>query len=128
MQGSNLFGFVFGLQPTRFVVPHSASANPSAHAPDLTLLVAFQALPERREAFTALMREVQANLPQAPGCLGVQVHTVRDHPDQFVLLEHWTSAEHHAAHIAQLNASGEWQALAQHLAQPPDVRQLDTLA
>ena len=128
MQGLRLLDVVFGLQPKRFVVPHSESAKPSAHAPGLTLLVTFQALPEQRAAFTALMREVQANLPQAPGCLGVQVHTVRDHPEQFVLLEHWTSAEHHAAHIAQLNASGEWQALAQHLAQPPDVRQLDTLA
>jgi heme-degrading monooxygenase HmoA len=63
--------------------------------------------PKKRSAFEQLMRQVQVALPQVPGCEAVRVmYDVAD-PTRYTLLEHWSSRERHAAHLAHLGASGE---------------------
>ena len=108
--------------------PHFVVQPASAgHDESVTVLVQFQARLESREAFSLLMQSVQQNLPQVPGCLGVDVLRSAANPLCFVLVERWESQARHGAHVQALQASGDWSALEQHLAAAPSVEYLQRI-
>lgn len=83
------------------------------------LIVTFRALPQQRDAFIAMLEGVKEGLPKVPGCLGVTAYAHHEDRQSFTLVEHWASSEEHGAHLARLQASGDWERLAALLASPP---------
>jgi len=85
----------------------------------IQVIITFETKPEASSPFTALLDQVQLDLPRVNGCKGVRVFSRSDSPCMFTLLEHWDSEAAHQAHIAQVVASGAWDSIAAHLAKDP---------
>ncbi|MFY0679369.1 MAG: antibiotic biosynthesis monooxygenase [Thalassovita sp.] len=92
-----------------------------------TVMVTLQPQPKHRSAFADVMHAVQKDLPSVEGCIDVRILTQQDSPDTFILIEDWTSADLHSAHIDRLVAAGDWANLEQMLAQAPSTVVLNTL-
>lgn len=85
----------------------------------ITVIVHFEAKAERHTEFANLMQTVCKELPQVHGCLGVSVYRQANSDTRYTLVEQWQSIERHKAHVADLQSSGEWQTLSEHLAGEP---------
>ncbi|MEC5159184.1 quinol monooxygenase YgiN [Janthinobacterium sp. CG_23.3] len=83
------------------------------------VIVTFQTKAEAAAGFSALLAQVQRDLPEVEGCRGVQVFAGAGDPCLFTLLEEWDSAALHQAHIGRVVASGAWAGIAAQLAAEP---------
>lgn len=85
----------------------------------IQVLVSFCVRRDKLAAFQQLMRQVNDALPKVAGCEAVRVmHDVSD-PTRYTLLESWRSRAEHEAHLAALDASGDWARLREHLDADP---------
>jgi len=85
----------------------------------ISLIITFEAKPERASAFAELMQQVKQSLPSVDGCRGVRLFGHGDNACAFTLVESWESRRHHQAHIAGVVSSGAWDAMAAELAREP---------
>lgn len=83
------------------------------------LIVSFVAKYERLADFHALLERVKVELPNVPGCQGLDVYQAAEHPTHFTLVEAWTSPAQHQAHVENMQRSGGWEILTGHLAADP---------
>ena len=85
----------------------------------VSLIIRFNAKPERANAFRELMHGVKAALPEVTGCRGARVYNDLDDPLGFTLVETWDSKELHARHIKTVVDSGQWAQILEHLSTEP---------
>lgn len=71
-------------------------------------MITFQIKLKSVEAFVALMQQVKADLPQADGCIGVDIFRRADQSEVFTLVETWETQELHQANSQKLVDSGRW--------------------
>ncbi|NHZ39693.1 putative quinol monooxygenase [Massilia aquatica] len=84
-----------------------------------TFIITFTTRPEAASDFRSMRGTVKRGLPAVAGCRGVSVFCASDDPAVFTLVEQWDSEQAHQAHIANLTASGGWDAIAACLREPP---------
>lgn len=84
-----------------------------------TFIITFTTRPEAASGFRAMLDRVKHDLPTVAGCRGVSIFCASDDPAVFTLVEQWDSEQAHQAHIANLTASGGWDAIAACLLAPP---------
>jgi quinol monooxygenase YgiN len=83
------------------------------------VIVSFVTKPDRLDSFRKLLQGVKDDLPNVPGCAGVQVFNDVNDPCAFTLIETWTTAESHKEHISRMLLSGAWGQVVSHLAKEP---------
>ena len=72
----------------------------------VTVTLAFSVIPERAEAFKALLRELLPDTRAYEGCLKVDVYEEQDNPGRIYLVEDWESKVHQQRYQAWRNGSG----------------------
>ena len=72
----------------------------------VTATLAFSAIPERAEAFKALLRELLPDTRAYEGCLKVDVYEDQDNPGCIYLVEDWESKVHQQRYQAWRDESG----------------------
>ncbi|MAQ12842.1 MAG: antibiotic biosynthesis monooxygenase, partial [Chloroflexi bacterium] len=60
----------------------------------VTVTLAFSVIPERAEAFKALLRELLPDTRAYEGCLKVNVYEEQENPGRIYLVEDWESKAH----------------------------------
>jgi quinol monooxygenase YgiN len=84
-----------------------------------TVIITFQAKPEKRDAFAELLAGVKFALPQVDGCMAVNIFNDTKDACVFTLVESWQSEAAHQQHIEGVVSSGGWSHIASHLASDP---------
>jgi quinol monooxygenase YgiN len=75
---------------------------------------------DRREAFTAVAREMCSASRRDEGCIGYRVYEDLEQPDHFVFIEEWQDDGALQAHFAQPHTATFMSALVPMLAAPAD--------
>ena len=83
------------------------------------VIITFVAKPEMLGAFREILNGVDGHLRGVSGCLGLQIFGKEADACTFTLVEEWTSAEAHQAHLKKVVDSGAWDHITKHLAQDP---------
>jgi quinol monooxygenase YgiN len=83
------------------------------------LIISFDVKPERLADFVARTKDVKVFLATVEGCEGVRIFQDAERPTRFTFLEGWTSLAHHAAHVDNMQRSGEWDKLVAFLSTDP---------
>jgi quinol monooxygenase YgiN len=78
--------------------------------------------PGGEEAFEQAVAQALHVFLEAPGCHGVELHRVVEHPRRYRLVVRWESVEHHTVTFRASDGFRRWRALAgPHFAAPPEV-------
>ncbi|MEC8909598.1 MAG: putative quinol monooxygenase [Chloroflexota bacterium] len=72
----------------------------------VTVTLAFSVIPERAEAFKALLRELLPDTRAYEGCLKVNVYEEQENPGRIYLVEDWESKAHQQRYQAWRDESG----------------------
>ena len=72
----------------------------------VTVTLAFSVIPERAEAFKALLRELLPDTRAYEGCLKVDVYEEQENPGRIYLVEDWESKAHQQRYQAWRDESG----------------------
>lgn len=111
--------FLIPLMAGLLVSGAAYSQTPKESVMGVNVVVNFKVRPARLDSFMDLMKTVKAGLPQVPGCKSVKIYQDANDPLAFTLVEAWDSKDTHARHVKGLQDSGQWAAIAEHLAAEP---------
>lgn len=80
----------------------------------VTLIVKLHGAPGSGEVLRGLLDPMpQEN--DIPGCLGWEVYSNKDNPDEILLLERWQTVADHKAHLERAAVSGAFDAIFAHV-------------
>ena len=85
----------------------------------VTVTLAFSVIPERAEAFKALLRELLPDTRAYEGCLKVNVYEEQENPGRIYLVEDWESKAHQQRYQAWRDQSGIANVVGPYLAGEP---------
>jgi quinol monooxygenase YgiN len=88
----------------------------------MVLVIArFRPRPEQRDAFVALLKDVQAASREDDGCLNYGYYSEVADPDAFVAVEEWRDEAALAAHLKTPHVRRLIAAIPEHAAAPPEI-------
>ena len=85
----------------------------------VTVTLAFSVIPERAEAFKALLRELLPDTRAYEGCLKVDVYEEQENPGRIYLVEDWESKAHQQRYQAWRDETGVAETVGPFLAGEP---------
>lgn len=82
-------------------------------------LITFVVKPSRTSDFKAMLATLKTGLPKIDGCQAVRIFQQEDAAQNtYTLLETWDNSALHQAHVARLQAAGDWAVIEEMLSEP----------